>query len=149
MRHTLILLVFLVPILPAMAQREPPAMQALERRIEAVARTLEPNTAGDIAQKCARADDLLLDGETAYDPSEIDLIDIGMCVSYFTAILETFEAFKDEGAVISNVCEPQDGLTGAILKEAFMEYLSEHPSSKDSPPAIVAMDAWADRFSCR
>ncbi len=149
MRHIIIFVFLIASALPALAQRQQPTMQAFERRIEAVARTLEPNTAGDIADKCARADTLLYDGESPYDPSEIDLIDTGMCASYFAAILEIFEVFKDEGATIPNVCEPANGLTGAILKDTFMDYVNDRPSSRELPPAIVAMAAWAREFPCR
>jgi hypothetical protein len=135
--------------LPASAKREQPITQSLERRIEAVTRILEPHTAGEMAAKCARTDALLFDGESAYNPTESDLIDAGMCSAYFASMLETLEAFEISGVQVPDICEPNKGLTGPLIKDAFMKFLDNHPNAKDSPTVTVALAAWAEYYPCR
>jgi hypothetical protein len=135
--------------LPAAAQPEMPAMQALERRIEAVTRILEPITAGEMAEKCERTDNLLFNGESAYDPTEMDLIDAGLCASYFASILDMLEAIKVMGVKVPGICEPRKGLTGPLVKEAFMNFLGDHPETEGLPTVTVALAAWTEYHPCR
>ena len=133
-----------LPAVPAM-----PAMQALERRIEAVTRILEPITAGEMAGKCERTDNLLFNGESAYDPTEMDLIDAGLCASYFASMLEMLEAIRVMGGDVPGICEPRKGLTGPLVKESFMNFLNNHPETEDLPTVTVALAAWAEYYPCR
>jgi len=135
--------------LPSFAQDGQPFPQALERRIEAVTRILEPNSAGEMAEKCERADTLLFDGESDYNPTEMDLIDAGLCSAYFASMLETLEAFEISGVKVPDICEPRKGLTGPLIKDAFMKFLEGNPNAAGSPTVTVALAAWVEYFPCR